>query len=96
MLLSEWAVLNDSFIEQPPVDLLVAAYIGYKSPIKNSRNLSEAARANSEALNSKLMSAAIPKARMKSLAQMPEYVRSPAKMELIEKMKRAMLGDTDG
>jgi hypothetical protein len=97
MYLDEWNSLNQSLIDHPPTDLLVAAYLGYKSPIRDAKNLRDAGRANSDALNSPLMSAAMPKARMKTIDQMPEYVRSPAKMALIAKMKAEMgMGEANG
>ena len=89
LTLAEWSVLNRSFIEQPPTDLLVAAYLGYKSPLA-SRNIREAGRANSEALNSKLMSMAMGKGRRKTIDQMPAYLRTPEKMALIARMKEEM------
>lgn len=86
MLLSDVAVLNQSFVQYPPVDLLVASYLGYKSPdAQGEMGLQQARRANGTALK------ALPftSGKMKTIDQMPEYVRSPEKMALIERMKAA-------
>jgi hypothetical protein len=96
MTFDDFWMLDGFFAQHPPVDLLVAAYLGYKAPVKGAKSLREAGRVNSEALNSPMMSLAIPKGRTKSLAQMPDWVRSPEKMALIEKMKASMRGETDG
>ncbi len=52
MLLTDFWMLDAFLAVYPPADVLVAAYLGYKSPeIKGNRpSLREAARMNSEAL----------------------------------------------
>lgn len=86
MTLADVAILNESFIQYPPADLLVAGYLGYKAPNAGGQaGLQQSRQANSAALK------AIPftTGKMKTLDQMPEYLRSPAKMALIERMKAA-------
>lgn len=87
MTFADWAVINKSFVQYPPADLLIAGYLGYKSPDAPTTKR-DAAKANTEALK------AIPFAsgRKKTLAQMPEYIRTPELAALIEKMKLEAAG----
>lgn len=84
-------MLNQSFIDQPPTDLLVAWYLGFKPT--NSR--SAAGKHNAEALAA-MPKGLLPAGRMKPLIQAPEFLRSPRKMELIAKMKAEAMGETHG
>jgi hypothetical protein len=90
LLMSDWAMLNDSFIQQPPVDLLVAWYLNYKSPVRDGRNLREAGRLNADALREMPMLAR----KTQSFDQMPSFLKTPEKMALIAKMKAEMMGET--
>lgn len=92
MLLSDWSMLNKSFIEQPPTDLLVAWFLGFK-PTNSGR--SAAGRQNAENLAA-LPKGAFPMGRMKTLDQAPEFLRNPRKMELIARMKAEATGEAHG
>lgn len=90
MLLSDVDVLNRSFVQHPPVDLLVAAYLGYKSPELSSGKVNPH---HARQLNSGVLATpGFTSAKMKTIDQMPEFIRSPAKMELIARMKQEMTG----
>jgi hypothetical protein len=86
MLLTDVWMLDGFFARHPPVDLLVAAYLGFKAPAATpTMTRRQANRANTEAL------AALPPRRnekTKTLAQMPAFLRTPQQLEMIEGMKR--------
>lgn len=88
MTLADVGMLNKSFVQHPPVDLLVASYLGYKSPDEKDSDVSvkHARRANSQAMKT------IPFGKMKSIEQMPDFVRSPEKLAMIERLKREAAG----
>jgi hypothetical protein len=103
MTLWEWNSLNRSFVEHPPVDLLVASYLGYKAPAKSSGNsLRDRARTNAQALQTTIHPAIgtlgdlFNRKGTKTLDQMPEWVRGPEKMALIAQMKADMIGEANG
>lgn len=103
MLLSEWSWLNRSFVEHPPVDLLVASYLGYKAPARDSSDAREAARGNSQALQSvvhprigTLGEVLTHKGKgSKTLDQMPTWIQGQETMDIIARMK-AEMGATNG
>ena len=73
---------RDAFlVVHPPVDLLAAAYLGYKAPLA-ARSLHDARKANTEAL-AKLP----PQKNRKTLAQMPAFLRTPEMMAMYEKSR---------
>jgi hypothetical protein len=73
-------MLDNFLVEHPPVDLLAAAYFGYKSPTTagQARNIREAAKQNSAVLGGLHLGAK---------AKMPEFLRTPETKALLEKMK---------
>lgn len=77
----------DGFIaEHPPTDLLVAAYLGFKPKDKGDRrkvSMREAVRMNTSTLSKMPM-----RRNVKTLAQMPAFLRTPEQMAMIEEMKR--------
>lgn len=86
----EWSGFNKSLLDHPPSDLLVAAYLGYKSP-SQSGNFRDAARHNSKALQENPM---LTRGKQKTIDQMPTFVRSPEMIAIIERMKREAQGGT--
>jgi hypothetical protein len=87
MFLDEWNSLNQSFIDHPPADLLLAARYQYKAPGRTARNAQEAARQNSEVLKEMPM---LTRRAPKTLNQMPTFLQTPEKMALIQQMKAEM------
>jgi hypothetical protein len=77
----------DGFIaDYPPVDLLVAAYLGVKPKPKGpipKVSMREAVRMNSEALAKMPM-----RKNIKTIDQMPAFLRTPEQMAMIEGMKK--------
>ena len=91
MLLTDVWDLDAFTALHPPADMLLAAFLGYKSSGKNPRNMREAAKANSQAMREMPMLTR----GSKTLNQMPAFLRGPEKMAMIAKMKAAMERDTD-
>ena len=87
LLLTDVWMLDRFLARHPPVDMLVASYLGYKQPGEKGKlrkpNRHEAARANAEAL-----AAMPPRRNVKTLAQMPEFLRTPEKMKMLEETRR--------
>jgi hypothetical protein len=83
MLLTDVWMLDEFFAQHPPVDLLVAAYLGFKSPGRDGKvSTQQARRANSEVL-----AALPPRKNVRKLADMPAFLRTPDHLAMIEKMK---------
>lgn len=83
LLLTEFWMLDAFLARYPPVDLLVAAYLGFKRPGADSaKSLSEAKRMNTEALKSMP-----PRRNVRTLAQMPAFLRTPDQLKWIEGLK---------
>jgi hypothetical protein len=81
MPLSDFWMLEQFTVRHPPADLLVASYLGYKR--EGKQNTRQAARENASAL-----SAIPPKMlQMKSIDQMPSFVRSPEMLKVMEGVK---------
>lgn len=76
-------MLEEFTVRHPPADLLVASYFEYKPGGKPNRK--QAARENASALSAippKMMAAS-----MKSIDQMPAFVRSPEMLEVMAKLR---------
>lgn len=85
MLLPDVWAMDSFFAKHPPVDLLVAAYLGFKAPEKADQktvSARERARKNAQALMQMP-----PRKNVKNLSEMPEFLRTPEKMAAIERMK---------
>jgi hypothetical protein len=83
MLITDFWML-DGFIERhPPVDVLIAAHLGYKSAAQRKKpSAREAARMNSEAL-----AAMPPRRNVRSILQMPAAARTPEMLQVIANMR---------
>jgi hypothetical protein len=104
MTLAEWSVLNRSFLDYPPTDILVAAYMGYKGQDAETGKpkkmfTREAAKANSAALQTLVhpklgtlgeMLGPRKGQRQKTAADLPAYLNNPHKQALIAKMRAEM------
>jgi hypothetical protein len=80
-------MLDAFVVEYPPTDLLVAAYLGLKPKTKDGRapkvSMREAVRMNSQAL------AEMPaRKNVRTLDQMPAFLRTPEQLAMIEGMKK--------
>ena len=75
-------MLNAFTLEYPPADLLVAAYMGVKPG-----GAASASRRATLQENAKLLQTVPLPRNTKTLDQMPEFLRSPEMMGMIEKMK---------
>lgn len=74
-------MLNEFTVDYPPADLLIAAYMGIK-PRGQQAGRQQAMKDNAAALKS------VPLPRgSKTIEQMPEFIRTPEMMALIQKMK---------
>lgn len=85
MLLTETWVLDAFLAEHPPVDLLAAAWMGYKAPVRSGQKapgIRQLAKSNSEAL-AKLP----PRRKVATVSQMPAFLRTPGQLAMIEGMK---------
>ena len=85
MLITDFWMLDAFMSVYPPADILVAAYLGYKSPEAKGKRPSfrEAARMNSEAL-AKMP----PRQKIRKLAEMPAFLRTPDQLKMIEDLRR--------
>jgi hypothetical protein len=80
----------DAFMaEHPPADILVAAYLHYKPPSRAGKlgkvETREAARINSEALTKMP-----PRTKVRKLADMPAFLRTPGKLKAIADLKASL------
>ena len=80
-------MLDGFLLRHPPVDLLVAAYLGVKPKTADGKapkvTMRDAVRMNSEVL------AEMPiRKNIKTLAQMPAFLRTPESLAMIEGMKK--------
>jgi hypothetical protein len=75
MLFTDFWLLEEFCAQHPPSDLLVASYLGYKTPGKQVAH--RARKDNAEAIK------AIPM----RVQQMPAFLKTPEMMQLIEQMK---------
>jgi hypothetical protein len=87
MPITDFWMLDGFMASFPPADILVAAYLGYKPQKQRGRgqkpSMRDAAKMNSEAL------AKMPVRRnVKTLADMPAFLRTPDQLKLIEEMQR--------
>jgi hypothetical protein len=84
MTLEEVHMLDGFLLRHPPVDVLVAAYLGYKEPGKADAKVTrrEALKMNSEALD-----AMPPRRHVKTLAQKPAFVRTPDFLKLVDDLR---------
>jgi hypothetical protein len=86
MLLTDFWMLDGFLLRHPPVDLLAAAYMGVKPPEKRGAKgkpaMREIARQNAEALRTMP-----PRKHVRTLDQMPAFLRTPEKLAAIEKMR---------
>ena len=84
MSLEDFHRLDGFLTRHPPVDILVAAYLGYKDPSAGKKKVTsrEAIKMNSEAL-----AMMPPRQKSKMLAQMPAAVRTPEMLAVIEAMR---------
>lgn len=85
LLLTEFWMLDAFLARHPPVDLLAAAWLGFKAPGETvgAKNIVDAKRMNSEVLNS-----LPPRRNVKTLAQMPAFLRTPDQLKWIEGLKK--------
>lgn len=80
MTLSDYWMLNRFLTKHPPVDLLVAGYLGYQEPGKPTKRA--AARGNAAAL------AEMPKhVRAAKLPAMPAHLQTPDMLKLMQEVK---------
>ena len=85
MTLPEVWAMERFWAKYPPVDLLVAAYLGFKPPAENKRmSRRDAARANAEAMN-----ALPPRRNQVGLEKMPAFLRTPEMLKALEEWKSA-------
>lgn len=93
MLLTDFWMLDAFLAVYPPADVLVAAYLGYKSPETKGKRPSfrEAARMNSEALSKMPV-----RKNIKKLAQMPAFLRTPEQLKMIADMEREWRTSSSG
>ena len=87
MPLSDFWRLDGFLAEYPPVDLLVAVYLGVKPTSQGvtgkKTSKRDAVRMNTEAL------AQMPvRKNVKTIDQMPAFLRTPEQLALIEGMKK--------
>ena len=88
VLLTDFWLLDRFILNHPPIDVLLAAHLGYKSPASEDEprsrpSVREAARMNSEAL------AQLPvRKKIKKLAEMPAFLRTPDQLKMIEDMRK--------
>jgi hypothetical protein len=88
MLLTDVWLLQGFLGQHPPVDLLFAAFIGWKTEptAPTAGSLKEARKANSQAL------ATLPprkgKAKTRTLEQMPAFLRTPDQLKMVEEMRQ--------
>ncbi len=80
-------MLDEFVVRYPPVDLLVAAYLGVKPKTKGGKaakpTMREAARMNSEALSNMPVRKSI-----RTIDQMPAFLRTPEQLAMIEGVKK--------
>ena len=84
MWMTDFFMLDGFLLRHPPVDLLVAAYLGAKPQQRPGQRPDPAliAKLNAEALD------AMPaRRRVKTLDQMPAFLRTPEKMKRIEELR---------
>ena len=86
VLLTDFWMLDGFLDQHPPADILVAAYLGYKPRKQRGKgakpSIKEAAKLNSEAL------AKMPVRRnIKTLAQMPAFLRTPDQLKMIDDLR---------
>lgn len=104
MYLKDFWLMERFYARYPPVDILVAAYVGYEAQgaKEEKKSVRQAARSNSAALRSTFhprVDATFgdllkPRGRGgKTLADMPAYLRTPEKMAMMAKMKAEMTGE---
>lgn len=84
-------MLNDSFVQHPPADLMVASYLGYTAPeSKGKIGMIHASKNNKEAMR------AIPqvvKGKLKNIDQMPTFIRNNDMLGVISKLQQDMRGE---
>lgn len=85
MLLTDFQHLDGFLADHPPLDILAAAWLGVKpAGAQKKPSIREAGRMNSEALAQAHVPA--PK-RLKQLADMPAFLRTPEQLKMIESMR---------
>lgn len=85
MLLTDFWLLDGFLAVYPPADVLLAARWGYKPPEQDGKKLSlrEAARMNSEALSKMPV-----RKNIRTLSQMPAFLRTPDQLKMIADMEK--------
>lgn len=86
MLLTDFWMLDGFMASYPPADILVAAYLGYKSPAARKGKV---ATSDAAKMNAKALSEMPARKRVKTLDQMPAFLRTPGKLKMIEEAKAA-------
>jgi hypothetical protein len=88
MTFDDYWMLDADLIERPPVDWLVASYLGYKGNKTAAANASkrEAMKANAQLLKDGQQKHSLPQFT-KTLDQLPAFLRAPEMMDLIAQMK---------
>jgi hypothetical protein len=88
VLLTDFWLLDRFILNHPPIDVLMAARYGYRAPASEDDphprpSPREAARMNSEALAQLPM-----RKKIKKLAEMPAFLRTPDQLKMVEEMKK--------
>ena len=83
MLLTDFLHLEGYLADHPPLDILAAAWLGIKPKDSGKKpTIREAARMNSEVL------AQLPaQRRVKQLADMPAFLRTPEQLAMIDSVR---------
>lgn len=78
----------DAFaVDYPPADLLIAAYLGHK-PKSHDGKPSKVAKRDAVRMNSEALSQLPVRKNIRTLDQMPAFLRTPEQLAMIEGMKK--------
>ncbi len=86
LLMTDFFMLDGFLLRHPPVDLLVAAYLGVKPQGRAERRADPTVMAK---LNAEALEAMPARRRIKMIDQMPAFLRTPEKLQRIEEMRAA-------
>ena len=92
MLLTDVWMLDGFLVRHPPVDLLVAGWMGHKSVAANGKpDRRSAIKTNTEAF-----AALPPRKKVRTIDQMPAFLRTPEQLKMIAGAKAEWEGATNG
>ena len=89
LLIDVWML--DGFIARcPPLDLLVAWHLGYRQPDRQTEKGKPAKIDRREIAkhNAKELAKLPPRRGLRTLDQMPDFLRTPEKMKMLEETRR--------